>query len=39
MKQFETLQLLVSINWGRFFPSSIPNDLLESLLQTTLSLL
>ena len=39
IKQFETLQLLISTNWERFFHGSIPNKLLETLLQTTLSLL
>lgn len=28
VKQFETLQLLISVNWGRFFHEGIPNDLL-----------
>ena len=39
IKRLEILQLLISTIWGRFFHGSIPDDLLNSLLQTTLSLL
>jgi len=39
VKQFETLQLLISVNFGKFLPGNVPSDLLESLLRTTLSLL
>ena len=39
VKWFETLQLPISVNWGRFFSGNILADLLESLLRMTLSLL
>jgi len=39
VKRFETLQLLISVNFGRFFPGNVPGELLASLLRTTLSLL
>jgi len=39
VKWFETLQLLISVNFGKFLPGNVPSDLLESLLRTTLSLL
>jgi len=39
VKQFETLQLLISVNFGRFLSGNVPSELLESLLRTTLSLL
>jgi len=39
VKRFETLQLLISVNFGRFLSGSVPGDLLDSLLRTTLALL
>ena len=39
VKRFETLQLLISTNFGRFLSGNVPSELLESLLRTTLSLL
>jgi len=39
VKRFETLQLLLSVEFGWFFPGNVPSKLLGSLLQTTLSLL
>ena len=39
VKRFETLQLLISVDFGRFLPGNVPSNLLESLLRTTLSLL
>jgi len=39
VKRFETLQLLISVQFGRFFPGNIPSSLLQSLLRTTVSLL
>jgi len=39
VKQFETLQLLASHNWGHFFIGSIPDELFASFLQITLSML
>jgi len=39
VKRFETLQLLISANFGRFLSGNVPSELLESLLRTTLSLL
>jgi len=39
VKRFETLQLLISVNFGQFLPGNVPSELLASLLRTTLSLL
>jgi len=39
VKRFETLQLLISVEFGRFLPGNVPSELLGSLLRTTLSLL
>jgi len=39
VKRFETLQLLISVDFGRFLLGNVPSDLLESLLRTMLSLL
>ena len=39
VKRFETLQLLISVDFGRFLGGNVPSDLLESLLRTTISLL
>jgi len=39
IKRFETLQLLISADFGRFLSGNVPSELFESLLQTTLSLL
>ena len=39
VKRFETLQLLISVEFGRHFPGNVPSELLQSLLQTTLALL
>jgi len=39
VKRFETLQLLISVNFGRFLPGNVPSELLASLLRTMLSLL
>jgi len=39
VKRFETLQLLISVDFGRFLPRGVPSDLLESLLRTMLALL
>ena len=39
VKRFETLQLLISTDFGRFLSGNVPSELFESLLRTTLSLL
>ena len=39
VKRFETLQLLISVEFGRFLPRNVPSELLGALLRTTLSLL
>jgi len=39
VKRFETLQLLISVEFGQYFPGNVPGELLQSLLQTTLALL
>jgi len=39
VKRFETLQLLISVHFERFIPGSVPSELFQSLLRTTISLL